>query len=290
MDQINKGIEIVEKGKEKVEETVKKVYKRILKAIRTPEMTILPGNIAYFFFMSVIPMITLFGLMGAMLPVDIDDVLSTMRDILPKDVYNIIVPFFTNSKWSLGISFTTFLAFFLASNAPYSIIVASNTLYKFENVSEIKRRIKALLMTFVLYILMFFIIIVLAFGDSILNLILNLKVFDGMTQNTVIIVSLIKWPTSIFLIYLMIKLVYAMAPDKRIPSKYVEKGALFTTVLWITATWIFSFYTNYVANYDMFYGSLSGIIVLLLYIYILAYIMVVGIAINTSYYIEFEKK
>ena len=75
-----------------------------------------------------------------------------------------------------------------------------------------------------------------------------------------------------------------MAPDKRISSHYVKKGALFTTIGWIVVTSIYSYYANNLANYDLWYGGLSNIIVLMIWIYILAYILVLGIAINTNNY------
>ena len=49
-------------------------------------------------------------------------------------------------------------------------------------------------------------------------------------------------------------------------------------------TAIYSFYANNIANYDIFYGGLSNVIILMMWVYILAYTLVVGIAINTQSY------
>ena len=55
---------------------------------------------------------------------------------------------------------------------------------------------------------------------------------------------------------------------------------MFTTITWIIATEIYSFYIGTFTNYDIFYGSISNILILLLWVYILAYIFVVGMAFN----------
>ena len=62
-------------------------------------------------------------------------------------------------------------AFILASNGTYSIINTSNEIYKVEDNGEIKKRLKAVLMTFILVILFLFLILVPAFGDVLIRLI-----------------------------------------------------------------------------------------------------------------------
>ena len=77
---------------------------------------------------------------------------------------------------------------------------------------------------------------------------------------------------------------YVIAPDRDIPSKSTNIGALFTTLGWILATEIFAFYIDKFAQYDVFYGSISNMLVLLLWVFLLAYIYVFGLVINASEY------
>ena len=69
-----------------------------------------------------------------------------------------------------------------------------------------------------------------------------------------------------------------------IPSRTTNKGSIFTTVGWVLATEIFAFYIDKFARYDIFYGSISNILVLLLWVFILSYIYVLGMIINASDY------
>lgn len=77
---------------------------------------------------------------------------------------------------------------------------------------------------------------------------------------------------------------YVIAPDEEIPSKSASTGAMFTTVGWVLATEIFAFYIERFSRYDVFYGSISNMLVLILWVYLLSYIYVFGMVINASNY------
>ena len=95
---------------------------------------------------------------------------------------------------------------------------------------------------------------------------------------------LLKYPIILLILFLNIKLMYVIAPDENIPAKTTNKGALFSAIGWILATEIFAFYIDRFARYDLFYGSISNILVLLLWVYLLSYIYVFGMIINASIY------
>ena len=67
---------------------------------------------------------------------------------------------------------------------------------------------------------------------------------------------------------------------------YTTNGALFTTIGWILATKGYSIYLNNINNYNIFYGSLANIMILLFWVYLLAYIFTLGIALNTERYLD----
>ena len=110
--------------------------------------------------------------------------------------------------------------------------------------------------------------------------------FANINKTLVAMVLLLKWPIAFACIFWMIKLIYTLAPDDQIPSKYMNSGALFTTFGWIVTTALYSIYISNFANYRMFYGGISTIIVMMIWIYMLAYIIVMGIAINVADYEE----
>ena len=92
--------------------------------------------------------------------------------------------------------------------------------------------------------------------------------------------TLLQIPFSLLFTYLIVKLVYVIAPDEKVPGKYMRVGSLFTTISWLIVTILFSYYINNIARYDLIYGNLTNIIILLIWFYFLAYMFVIGLFLN----------
>ena len=82
------------------------------------------------------------------------------------------------------------------------------------------------------------------------------------------------------MIFVAIKVIYTIAPNVTIPSHSVNKGALLTTCIWVLTTFVYSFYVTHLANYTKFYGNLSNLIILMIWIYWMCYIFVFGMTMN----------
>lgn len=258
--------------------------KRIIEVTRRNEMRILPGNLAFFIILSIAPLLTLVGLIGAQFSEPLESIVNFLSNTLPKDVINLLSPVINNVVSSpTNMLFYLIIGFITASNGAHSVIIASNTLYDVKSNSVIFRRVKAFLLTILLIILFTFILFILAFGNTIYQALIDLKILS-LNIPLYVIIKFVKWPIAFFIVYICVKILYTTSIDKRIASKYMTKGAIFTTIGWILVTAIYSYYANNIANYGVFYGSLSNLIVLMIWIYILSYILVIGIAINSSIY------
>ncbi|MBR2708571.1 MAG: YihY/virulence factor BrkB family protein [Bacilli bacterium] len=267
---------------------LKDYSKRIFDLIMKPEMKILPGQLAYFLILSIFPLLTLLGYIGTKITMLSSPFISIISKILPSSFNNILMPFLTNSTISGNATFVMILGFILVSNGTHSIIITSDELYGIDYGDYLKRRIKAFLMIFILIFLFMFVIIVLAYGNIIVNHIINLQILSRFKDNIYFAFVLIKWPFAFILFFWILKFMYTIAPDEEIPSKYMNKGALFTTISWIIITFGYSYYVTNFANYSLFYGSLSGIIIMMIWIYLLSFIFVMGIAINAEEYLAYK--
>lgn len=269
---------------------LKAYLKKILDIAGLQEMRILPGHLAFFFVLSTIPMITIIGLVCGMFHISAFDIVNFLDSIIPHAVMELLTPFMEIPPTDITGWFLI-LGFVLASNGAYSIILASNALYKIENDPYLLGRIKALFLTIILMVLFLFVVVFLAFGNSILKFVLGFEMFVSVADTIYAMFLYLKWPLAFIIVFLLVKMIYTIAPGKRISSKYVNKGAFFTTIGWIIATAIYSYYADNLANYNLFYGSLSNIIILMMWIYFIAYIFVIGIAINSSiYHVEHPEK
>ena len=268
---------------------MKKYLRKMFDIFMKPEMMILPGQLAFFIIMAIFPLLTLIGYIGSNITLFSNSFSTMMDSVLPKGVADILIPFLTSSHINGNIVFFMVIGFYLISNGTNSLIITSNALFGIEHAPFLKRRIKAFFMIILLMAIFIFTVIVLAYGNIIVREVINLKIFSNISKTLFMIFLLIKWPIAFICIFWMIKLIYTLAPDAPIPSKYMNTGALFTTFGWIVVTGLYSIYIGSFANYSMFYGGISTIIVMMMWIYFLAYIIVLGIAINVTEYDEDKK-
>lgn len=267
---------------------IKRIIKKIYSIIVRPEMKILPGNIAFFLVLSIAPIITLIGVVASTMSVSTNILSNFMNQYIPQQISSILLPYFSGQGVDLNVVLFTIIGFFAASNGTHAIIIASNKLYKTEETSTLKKRLKAFNMIILLVLLIVFMLLFLAFGSKIVSFLANdlLSDFKSLIYYLYLI---IKWPIGLLFVFIIVKIIYTIAPDKKIKSKYVNKGALFTTIGWFLVTFLYGYYATSIANYDLLYGNLSNIIVMMFWFYLIAYILVIGIVINiTTYKIENE--
>lgn len=259
---------------------------RIKKNIALPEMKILPGQLAFFFVLTLVPLIALILSIASNLHIP-TNVINTMIENQFPDTLVDFVKYLSGSEGA-HINTIIFLVstLFLASQGTYSMIIASNQIYKIKNKGFLYDKVKSVFMLVVLIILLTFIIFVPIFGDFIIKWITS--IVDNTTINGYIngIYQIINLPLSWFFIFFSIKLLYTMAPDYKLSSKNVNYGALFTSFTWMIFTKLYSLYINTFGGYTTLYGSISGLIVLMWWIYFLSYLFVMGMALNVSKYEE----
>lgn len=269
---------------------IKKTYnkfklalKRLFKIIRRPEMIILPGNLSYSLILSIFPAIMIIGYIISRFHISTEMVTDILSSSIPEDALKIILKFLSTGISGTNIAWTIILALIFSSNGANAIIVAANILYKNENGDSLKRRIKAFFLVIILLFVFSITIFILGFGSTILKTIMELV--DGNYDFIYQFFTIVKWPISFFIIFFLVKVLYTIAPDLQIKSYTVNRGAFFTTLGWIVVTFIYSIYVSNFARYDVFYGNLSSIIILMVWVYILSTILVIGIAINADTYI-----
>lgn len=262
-----------------------KIYlKKLYEIIMTPSMSYLPGNLAFFLVLSMFPILTLIGVIASKFSINIDSISNIINTTLPIDVADVLLSFVQGKGFDMNIGIFMIIGFFLASNGAHAIILVSNNLYGFPNSDYIKRRIKAMFIIILIVLLFIFMLGFLGFGNYILSLLLKQIPDKGLVNLIYNLFIILKWPFSIFIIFFNVKLIYTIAPDWKIMSKHTTRGAVFTTLSWIIVIQIYSYWVTHFSNYDIFYGSLSNIVILMLITYIISYILVIGIAINVKTY------
>ncbi len=269
---------------------IKVLINRLVQNITKPEMLILPGQLSFFFLLTLIPLLALFISIFSKINLSSSFINELIVSNIPDALIGIVDTLSKNTSANTNAIIFFISAIVLASNGTHSMIIASNKMYNIKDRSYIARKGKSVIMMFVLVILLLFMFLIPVFGDMIMELITAL--FHSKELNAFIIFTynLLKFPLSFLLVFLAIKLLYIMAPDMRIKKSEVNYGAAFTSISWVLVTQLYSLYVENFSNYSNLYGSISNLLVLMWWIYLLAYIFVLGIGLNvTKYQLTSEK-
>ncbi len=116
-------------------------------------------------------------------------------------------------------------------------------------------------------------------GQVITQLIVDIL---GITNFSAQLWSLIRVGITLEFIFLVVFFVYMYFPNlkPRLKLKDVIWGSMFSTAFWLISSFLFAFYVNNFSNYTLIYGSIAGIIVFLLWLFISSIILLTGAEIN----------
>lgn len=274
---INKIVDILAKLFKKNKKYIKDFFSKVWEIIFKPETLILPGQLAFFVILSVVPIVSIITWIGATLGISIETVSDLLGKVFTSVNFDMFLPSIVVSGAGINDVIVLIVMFYIAANGTNSIIVASNQIYGIEQSNYIKRRFKAMWMTMLLCVLYIFILIVPLLGNKIMSS------FDYFGVKSIIdpILTIVRGPITWVVIFLFVKSIYVIAPDKDVDHK-VNLGAVFTTVFWVILTYIYSAWINNFASFNTYYGGLSNIAVLMLWIYWLCYVFVIGMCLNVK--------
>ncbi len=266
----------------KAKGVVREFLHNLISVLRRPEMVVLPGNLSFFFVLAIIPLFSLISYGASVLNLSVDFLYNFLAHSFSDDIANLILGVNISNDMGLQFFITVFIGFYIASNGADSIITASNTIYGIENKGWIRRRIKAFGMSLLIVILLVFMLIVPVFGNTITGLIQEVNFNSLVTNRILAIFHLLQGPISWLIMFAIIRIIYAIAPDHKPRHRVLNYGAIFTTFGWIIGTEIYSTYVTRYAEYSHLYGGLASIVVLMIWIYALCYIFTIGIALNSK--------
>ena len=106
----------------------------------------------------------------------------------------------------------------------------------------------------------------------------------GLGDAFVTLWTWLRWPVLALLLMLVTALVYYVAPNVAQPFRLISPGAVLAVAVWVIASAGFSFYVSSFGNYSATYGSLGGVVVLLLYFYLSSAVLLLGAEVNAELY------
>lgn len=169
-----------------------------------------------------------------------------------------------------------------ASNGMNAFIVSMNIAFEVKETRNYM--ITHLVSIFLTFGLIFSFIIALAlpvFGNVLLDLVNH---FFPISETLQSLFHISRWVIAIVVISIVISFLYHIAPTIHLPFRQVFVGAITATILWLLFSYGFSIYVRNFANYSATYGSLGGVIVLMLWLYLTGLALIIGGEINAILY------
>lgn len=263
----------------------KSVGGRVFKEISKDHVSIISAGVAFYFFLALFPTliaaISIYGLVNE--PAQVQQQMEQMTFILPQqasqmlsDILNTIVGKGGQTlSWSLGLS----LLFTLWSAHQGTSAVFEGVNIAYDETNErgfFKSHGITLLFTLggvIIGLLCIALVVVFpAVADSL-----------GLPSILKTLIEWLRWLVLAGVIIGVLGLTYKIAPDRETPDfQWVSWGAVIATILWLGASLLFSFYINNFGNYDKMYGSFAAVIILMLWFYLTAYIILLGAEINSE--------
>ncbi|RPI41271.1 MAG: YihY/virulence factor BrkB family protein [Bacteroidetes bacterium] len=245
---------------------------------------VVSAGIAFYFFLALFPaiaaLVSIYGLFTS--PGEVQQQMSQLTTQLPQQAHEMISGILqrlaqqpeSTLGWSLVISILISL---------YSAKKGTSALFEGINIAYNERDGRGFIIKNAVQLL--FTLGVIVTGIIAIALVAGFPALVGKLGLPSGLQSVISWGRWLLLgliIMFSIGLIYRVAPDRNTPkSRWVSPGAVIATVLWIVASVLFSWFVNNFGNYDKTYGSFAAVIILILWFYINAYIIILGAEINS---------
>lgn len=258
--------------------------KKLSEQLKKREIKGLPEQIAFNLVMAIVPLVVVIVQLGTYLSLNTDLVEYLILSYAPQELRDLLMSLFkTTATPSGNIIFiiTTAISFiWLISKGFYGIATAANTTYqvpymRFAYLERIFSFIIVMLMIFSLALAIIFAL----FGQALIVLVLNLLNIQIET-NLLLLFNVIKSLISFLAYFTFFLSLFYLTPSIKMKICEIIPGALVTSVGWSISSIGFTFYANHIANYNKFYGSLSVIIMLLFWLFLLGYMIMIGLQVN----------
>lgn len=98
----------------------------------------------------------------------------------------------------------------------------------------------------------------------------------GLESEAELLGAGLRWPLTGLLIMFVIALCYWVLPNVRLRFRLITPGSIFATLAWLAATWGFTQYVEHFGRFNAAYGSIAGVVVLLLWLYLTGFVILLG--------------
>jgi membrane protein len=254
----------------------------VVLGVRRNDLLGLAGQLAYFFLLFFFPflifLVSLTGLVLGNPEAGLKSLFEALSGLVPANARTLVIDYVDSTlrTASTGVLLLGILgALWLGQAAAISITKAANRSYRLEESRPFWRLRGACL--------------IITLGFTLLIAVLTLAVFNvgahisgiaGLPESAAGLGKLSSWAMVFVAITLALDLLYYLAPDAKVPFKWITPGGFIATALLFLADGALSYYVAHLGNYGQVYGQLGAVIVFMLWLYVTGLMVLLGLEMN----------
>ena len=234
--------------------------------------------VAYYLLLSLFPLLIAVGNVLPYLRIDPNSVLPYIAEAIPKDVYKNLEPAIRSllTQRSGGLlSVSALAAFWSASQSINALQNAMNKAFGVENFILV--RVVSFLVILLFMVAIVGVVVILGLGQYIIELLQPIFHYSTSVIDTF---QALKWPLTTVVLLVIMCLIYAVVPNRKLSLRSILPGAIFSTVGWMLLSQIFGLYVKYFSSRIASYQIIGSFIILMLWLNFAATIIILGAIVN----------
>jgi membrane protein len=251
------------------------------------------AQLAYYVVLALFPALLFLTALIGLLPLEriIPELFRHLADVMPADALSILQKYLQQVVAGSGtgiLSLGVLGALWASSSGMTSVMDTLNAVYNCKETRPFwKFRLIAITMTVGLAGFIIVSTILVLYGEDIGRWVSD---FVGLGWLFVLTWKVLQWPVAYVLMLFAVSVVYYVAPCVKQDWRWVLPGAFFAVTAWLFVSLGFKFYVENFGNYNAAYGSIGGMIVLLLWVYLSGIVLLIGGEINAEIAKEATKR
>lgn len=253
-----------------------------IRQFRDPYYQGFAAQISFYLLLSIVPIFLLLTQLLGYFNLSIEDLVDWVSLYTGTEVSGLLRSLIRFSPAGAGNIVFIAVALWAASRAQFAIMRITNYTFtdgKNTGKGYFRERFRAVRTMVITITTIALSLIILGYGDLLLLAIVKLLHLDADKYINSIWMYL-RWILGLALYFLMVSYNYYILPTNRVPFRKILPGSIFASGGMLIVTLVYAKYTANVANYDIIYGTLSSIVAILFWFYVLAWVMCLGILVN----------
>lgn len=257
-----------------------------IKGLQKGAISMRAAAFSYNFFLALFPTIIFFFTIIPYIPIVgfQDNLLELLQNFIPKKAFDAVEgTLFDIVKRPRGglLSLGFVMALYFSTNGIHSLIVAFNqSRHTVETRSWVKQRLISIVLVVILSLLIIVAIVIITLGPAALDFLVKHNLLRDSFTYYLLIAG--KWIISSAMLFFAFSFLYYLAPAAESRFRFFSAGSTLSTVLTVLASIGFNYYVNSISRYNSLYGSIGTLIIIMVWIYFNAMIVLIGFELNVS--------